>query len=95
VAANAAPVGTHYLRPTLWHGLSHRPDVPSHLRCELLIVLCAGESVRSLLDVLPGDFTPLPRVTSRDEGMEAGQLLRSEKWEHLGVQCSQAAHMSA
>ncbi len=28
----------------------------------------------SLLDVLPDDFTPLPRVNSREEGMQVSQL---------------------
>ncbi|SEQ99964.1 hypothetical protein [Streptomyces radiopugnans] len=77
VAVNAAPAGVRYLWPVLWHDLSHRPDVPAHLRCELLIALYTGERVRSLLDVLPGDFASLPRVTSRDEGMEVGRLLDS------------------
>lgn len=75
VRANAAPDGTHYLWPALWHSLSHRPDIPGHLRCELLITVRAGERVRSLLDVLPDAFTPLPRVTSREEGMQVSQLL--------------------
>jgi hypothetical protein len=75
VRANAAPDGTHYLRPALWHSLSHRPDVPRQLRCELLITLRAGDRVLSLLDVLPDDFAPLPRVTSREEGLEVGRLL--------------------
>ncbi|MBT2511579.1 hypothetical protein J7I98_38520 [Streptomyces sp. ISL-98] len=75
VQAHAAPDGTHYLWPALWHSLSHRPDVPRQLRCELLITLRAGERVVSLLDVLPDDFTPLPRVTSREEGMQVSQLL--------------------
>ncbi|WP_406322752.1 hypothetical protein [Streptomyces sp. NBC_01637] len=74
VQANAAPDGTHYLWPALWHGLSHRPDVPRQLRCELLITLRAGDRVRSLLDVLPDDFTPLPKVTSREEGIQVSQL---------------------
>ncbi|MDX3855425.1 hypothetical protein [Streptomyces sp. AK02-01A] len=74
VQVNAAPDGTHYLRPALWHSLSHRPDVPRQLRCELLITLRAGDRVRSLLDVLPDDFTPLPKVTSREEGMQVSQL---------------------
>jgi hypothetical protein len=77
VAANAAPEGTHYLWPALWHSLSHRPDVPSHLRRELLIALRTGERIGSLLDVLPGDLAPLPRVTSRDEGMEVSRFLSS------------------
>ncbi|MBX9420862.1 hypothetical protein [Streptomyces lateritius] len=75
VQANAAPDGTHYLWPALWHGLPHRPDVPRQLRCELLIILHAGDRVVSLLDVLPDDFTPLSRVTSREEGMQVSQLL--------------------
>ena len=29
----------------------------------------------NLLDVLPDGFTPLPRVTSREEGMQVSQLL--------------------
>ncbi|MEU9266191.1 hypothetical protein AB0E04_12160 [Streptomyces sp. NPDC048251] len=74
VQANAAPEGTHYLWPVLWHSLSHRPDVPRQLRCELLITLRAGDRVISLLDVLPDDFTPLSRVTSREEGMQVSQL---------------------
>lgn len=75
VQANAAPDGTHYLWPALWHSLSHRPDVPRHLRCELLITLRAGDRVLSLLDVIPDDFTPLPKVTSREEGMRVRRLL--------------------
>ncbi|MET8439061.1 hypothetical protein ABZV61_41660 [Streptomyces sp900116325] len=74
VQANAAPDGTHYLWPALWHGLSHRPDIPRQLRCELLITLGAGDRVRSLLDVLPDDFSPLPKVTSREEGMQVSPL---------------------
>ncbi|MFJ4428955.1 hypothetical protein [Streptomyces bobili] len=70
VRANAAPDGTHYLWPALWHSLSHRPDVPRHVRWELLITLRTGDRVLSLLDVIPDDFTPLPKVTSRDEGMQ-------------------------
>lgn len=58
----------------MWHSLSHRPDVPRQLRCELLITLRAGDRVMSLLDVLPDAFTPLPRVTSREEGMQVSQL---------------------
>lgn len=77
VAANAAPAGVHHLWPALWHDLSHRPEVPAHLRCELLIALRTGERVRGLLDVLPGDFASLPGVTSRDGGMEVGRLLDS------------------
>jgi hypothetical protein len=61
VQANAALDGTHYLWPALWHSLPHRPDVPRQLRRELLITLCAGDRVRGLLNVLPDDFTPLPR----------------------------------
>ncbi|MFI6416952.1 hypothetical protein ACIBG6_05945 [Streptomyces sp. NPDC050842] len=75
VRANAAPDGTHYLWPALWNSLSHRPVVPRQLRCELLITLSAGDRVVSWLDVLPDDFTPLPRVTSREEGMQVSQLL--------------------
>ncbi|MFI6062212.1 hypothetical protein [Streptomyces sp. NPDC051286] len=75
VVANAAPDGTHSLWPALWNSLSHRPDVPRQLRCELLITLRTGDRVMSLLDVLPDDFTPLPRVTSRDDGMRASELL--------------------
>lgn len=69
--ANAAPGGTHYL----WHTLSHRPDVPDHVRWELLITLRSGDRVVSWLDVIPDNFTPLPRMTSREEGMQVRQLL--------------------
>ncbi|MGW7052916.1 hypothetical protein [Streptomyces sp. NPDC054887] len=75
VRANAAPDGTHYLWPALWHSLSHRPEVPRHVRWEVLITLRAGDRVLSLLDVIPDDFTPLPMVTSRDEGMQVRRLL--------------------
>ncbi|MEE1755304.1 hypothetical protein [Streptomyces sp. SP18CS02] len=75
VQANAAPDGTHYLWPAVWNSLFPRSDVPRQLRCELLMTLRGGERVVSFLDVLPDDFTPLPRVTSRDEGMEVGRLL--------------------
>ncbi|MFB7277219.1 hypothetical protein ACFCZV_08930 [Streptomyces hydrogenans] len=75
VRANAAPDGTHYLWPVLWHSLSHRPDVPRHVRWELLITLRTGDRILSLLDVIPEDFTPLPKVTSRDEGMRVRRLL--------------------
>ncbi|MEV5972238.1 hypothetical protein [Streptomyces sp. NPDC051921] len=75
VRSNTAPDGLHYLWPALWNSLSHRPDVPRQLRCELLITLRTGDRVMSLLDVLPGDFTPLPRVTSREEGMRVSRLL--------------------
>ncbi|ONK11214.1 hypothetical protein [Streptomyces sp. MP131-18] len=70
VRANAAPDGTHYLWPTLWNSLSHCPDVPRQLRRELLITLRAEGRVVNLLDVLPDDFTPLPWVTSREEGIQ-------------------------
>ncbi|MFK0017427.1 hypothetical protein [Streptomyces sp. NPDC091027] len=75
VQAKVAPDGTHYLWPALWNSLSHRPDVPRQLRCELLITLRAGDRVASWLDVLPDDFSPLPRVTSREEGMQVSRLL--------------------
>ncbi|MEV6353055.1 hypothetical protein [Streptomyces hydrogenans] len=75
VRANAAPDGTHYLWPVLWHSLSHRPDVPCHVRWELLITLRTGDRILSLLDVIPEDFTPLPKVISRDEGMRVRRLL--------------------
>ncbi|WP_423832489.1 hypothetical protein [Streptomyces manipurensis] len=75
VRANAAPDGTHYLWPALWNSLSHRPDVPRQLRCEFLITLHAGDHVVSWLDVLPEDFAPLPRVTSREVGMRVSRLL--------------------
>ncbi|GGR01354.1 hypothetical protein [Streptomyces pilosus] len=75
VRANAALDGAHYLWPALWNSLAHRPEVPRQLRCELLITLRAGDRVVSWLDVLPADFNPLPRVTSREEGMQVSQLL--------------------
>ncbi|MFJ3672742.1 hypothetical protein ACIPSE_40415 [Streptomyces sp. NPDC090106] len=75
VRANVAPDGTHYLWPALWHTLSHRPDVPDQVRWELLIALRTGDRVVSWLDVTPDDFVPLPKVTSREEGMQVRQLL--------------------
>ncbi|MER7735646.1 hypothetical protein ABTX80_32640 [Streptomyces erythrochromogenes] len=75
VRANTAPDGTHYLWPALWNRPFHRPDLPPQLRCESLITLRAGDRVVSWLDVLPDDFTPLPRVTSREEGMQVSRLL--------------------
>ncbi|MFJ6940611.1 hypothetical protein [Streptomyces sp. NPDC101132] len=77
VQANAQPDGTHYLWPALWNSLPHRPGVPRQVRCELLINLRTGDRVMSLLDVLPDDFAPLPRLTSREEGMEVARLLDS------------------
>jgi hypothetical protein len=62
-----APSGKHYLRPGIWHSFSHRPEVPRHLRCELLIELAGGEHVLSLLDLLPKDYNQLPSVRSRAE----------------------------
>ncbi|WDT53924.1 hypothetical protein [Streptomyces sp. G7(2002)] len=75
VLENAAPEGTHYLWPAVWNSLPHRPEVPRQLRCELLLTLRSGERVMSLLDMLPNDFDPLPRVTSREEGMQVSRLL--------------------
>ncbi|MFF6888921.1 hypothetical protein ACFY9F_37820 [Streptomyces sp. NPDC012421] len=75
VRTNVAPGSTHYLWPALWHTLSHRPDVPDHVRWELLITLRTGDRVVSWLDVIPDDFTPLPKVTSREEGMQVRRLL--------------------
>ncbi|AKL65384.1 MULTISPECIES: hypothetical protein [Streptomyces] len=75
VMANAAPDGAHYLWPALWNSTPHRPAIPRQLRCELLITLRAGVHMMGLLDLLPDDFTPLPRVTSRDEGMQVSRLL--------------------
>lgn len=49
VMANAAPDGSHYLWPTLWNSLSHRPDVPRQLRCELLVTLRVGDPVPTAL----------------------------------------------
>ncbi|MCP9985792.1 hypothetical protein LUX01_02830 [Streptomyces sudanensis] len=42
-----------------------------------MITLRAGDRVVSWPDVLPDDFTPLRRVTSRDEGMQVSRLLDS------------------
>lgn len=75
VREHAAPGGTHYLWPALWHGPLARPGVARHLRCELLVEVRTGKRVMSLLDVLPVDFTPLPRVTSRDEGLEVARFV--------------------
>ena len=78
VVENANPEGRHYLWPAFWHTLSHRPDVPDHLRCELLLQLRTGDRVRSLLDVFLVDFDPLVKVTSCDEGRRVSHLLNTE-----------------
>ncbi|MFJ7246878.1 hypothetical protein ACIQWA_19840 [Kitasatospora sp. NPDC098652] len=75
LTAHAAPEGRHYLRAVLWHGLSHRPELPAQLRCELVLELRTGEQVLSLLDVLAEDFERLTAVTSRDEGLPVARLL--------------------
>ncbi|GAB3209668.1 hypothetical protein ACQEU5_21480 [Marinactinospora thermotolerans] len=75
VRAHAAPDGAHYLWPALWNTAYHRPDLPRQLRCELLLSLRTGGYVMSLLDMLPDAFAPLPRVTSREEGMRVSGLL--------------------
>lgn len=72
---HAAPDGRHYLRAVLWHGLSHRPELPAQLRCELVLEVRTGEQVLGLLDVLPEDFERLSAVTSRDEGLPVARLL--------------------
>ncbi|MFJ6772694.1 hypothetical protein ACIQOV_17320 [Kitasatospora sp. NPDC091257] len=66
VRAHADPQGRHWLRPALWHGLTHRPELPRQLRCEAALAVRGGDRVRSLLDVLPEDFAPLRTATSRD-----------------------------
>jgi hypothetical protein len=74
-----APSGSHYLWPAIWHRLVHRPEIPPHLRCELLLHLRGGEHVLSLLDVLLPDFEPLPSVRSRDECLMVDQWMRSAR----------------
>lgn len=76
---NIDPAGGHYLWPGMWHRFSHRPEVSPHLRCELLLRLRDGEQVVSLLDVMPGDFEPLPAVRYRSEGMAVRELLDSAR----------------
>ncbi len=65
-----APSGRHYLRAALWHRLYHRPEVPPHLRCELILELRDSEQVRSLLDVVPAEYERLPSVPSRSEYLQ-------------------------
>ncbi|MFD5466481.1 hypothetical protein ACFWIQ_27150 [Kitasatospora sp. NPDC127059] len=72
---HAAPDGRHYLRAARWHALAHRPELPSRLRCDLVLELRTGEQLLSLLDVLPEDFARLSAVTSRDEGLPVARLL--------------------
>ncbi|MBD0690655.1 hypothetical protein [Streptomyces sp. CBMA123] len=73
--SHAAPAGRHYLRAVWWHGVTHRPELPRQLRCELVLELRTGEQVLSLLDLLPEDFGQLAEVTSRDEGLPVTRLL--------------------
>lgn len=65
--SHLARAGRHYLRPALWHSLSHRPEVSPHLRCELLIELHDDNHVHSLIDAMPQDYEQLPSVTTRAE----------------------------
>jgi hypothetical protein len=74
VSANVAPGATHYLWPALWNTLPHRIGLPRQLRCELLMTLRTGDRVAGLLDVVPDEFTPLPRVTSREVGLRISRL---------------------
>ncbi|MFB7391964.1 MULTISPECIES: hypothetical protein [unclassified Streptomyces] len=96
VEAHAASDGTHYLWPALWNSLPHRPEVPRQLRCELLLTLSGGQHVMSLLDMLPEDFAPLPKVTSRDEGMRVSRLLDESPtvWEWQARSSSQSQSQS-
>ncbi|MFJ4184535.1 hypothetical protein [Kitasatospora sp. NPDC089509] len=75
VREHAAPDGAHHLWPILWNTVFHRPELPRQLRCELVLSLRTGGTVTGLLDVLPEEFAPLPRVTSREEGLRVRQLL--------------------
>ena len=76
---NVAPTGLHYLWPGFWHRLSHRPEVSPRLRCELLLHLRGGEQVRSLLDIMPADFEPLPTVASRSEVLRVHHRMDSAR----------------
>ncbi|MFF3766379.1 hypothetical protein ACFYYR_20175 [Streptomyces sp. NPDC001922] len=99
VAAHAAPAGLHCLCPAIWHSLRHRPELPRHLRCELLIELRSGERVMSLLDVLPDTFAPLPRARSRDEAERFVRLWESASsvrdWEERRADGPARRHPSA
>ncbi|WP_432095552.1 hypothetical protein [Streptomyces sp. bgisy100] len=99
VAAHAAPAGVHHLCPAIWHSLRHRPGLPRHLRCELLIELRSGERVMSLLDVLPDTFAPLPRARSREEAERFVRLWGSVpsvgEWEERSADGSAQRHPSA
>ncbi|WP_354637670.1 hypothetical protein [Kitasatospora camelliae] len=75
VAATAAPEADHFLWPACWNSPAHLPELPRQIRCELLLALHTGEHVLSLLDILPDDFTPLPRLTSRDIGERVSRQL--------------------
>jgi hypothetical protein len=75
LSEHLAPAGRHYLRPGIWHRLGHRPEVPRHLRCELLIELADGEHLNSLLDLLPGSYGQLPSVRTRDEYLAMAAMM--------------------
>ncbi|MFD8952089.1 hypothetical protein [Streptomyces xanthophaeus] len=98
VEAHAAPGGTHFLWPAVWNSTPHRPDVPRQLRCELLLALRTGERVMSLLDVLPEEFDPLPRLTDRTVGLRVSRLLDSvptvRQWLMRGESPEQAGRTS-
>lgn len=76
---NLAPSGRHYLRAGLWHQLYHRPEVPPHLRCELLLELRDGEQILSLLDVMLPDYETLPSVPSRSEYLKMARQMNQAR----------------
>lgn len=77
--AHLDPGGTHYLRASLWHRLSHRADIGPHLRCELLIQLRDGEQVLSLLDVPPAEYDALRSVQTRSDYERMDQLMTTAR----------------
>jgi hypothetical protein len=64
---HVAPAGAAYLRPALWHSLSHSPEISPRLRRELPIELSNGQQVLSLIDVMPHDYEQLRSVPTRAE----------------------------
>jgi hypothetical protein len=87
LASRISGNGPHYLRPSLVHQLSHRPDANPQWRCEVLITMRDGEQVLSILDVLPQSFERLSDDLSPSEKrtiakhMNSGKVRAVKEWD--------------
>ena len=76
---NVDPGGRHYLQPALVHTFTHRPEVPAHWRCELLLALREGDQVLSLLDLMPEDFATVPETLTQEEKREVAERMSAAR----------------